>query len=115
MRNDMDDFKLNALLKQHFQTPPTDRLNRLEQDVWRRIRQAEAKPTLAMRLQDWVAPLWSPQLRYAPIAMAVVIGLSTGTISHDTRPQVSNAEMLSLNVFSAKYSQLPSNIMKVHL
>jgi hypothetical protein len=115
---DMNDFDIDKLLQQHFRAPPSDKLNRLEQDVWRRIRLEESKPTLASKVRDWFAPLWTPQFQFAPVALAVMIGLSAGTVSQGLIPHgqhISNSDMLSLNVFSAEYSQLPSSLMKVKL
>lgn len=112
----MDDSTLDTLLKQHFRAPSTDQLNQLERDVWRRIRLEETKPTLISQLQEWLAPLWMPQYRFAPVAVAMVIGLSASNIMHDfSVPQNSAAKMLSLNVFSVDYQKLPSHMIEAKL
>jgi len=85
---------IDKLLDRSFQKEPDyNRLNRLESDVWRQIRQSKAVSTISFMM-----PVWSnTQLRYASLTLALIGGLIVSQASIQPSPRV---DTLGLEVFS---------------
>ncbi len=103
---------LDKLLAMHFKSVNTDRrLDRLEQDIWRKINIASRDMA-----QPWydkmVMALSVPQFRVASLAMALIIGIMVGSVITFDHSTVSANDMLGMNIFTAESSYLPSNIIE---
>lgn len=92
---------IDKLLKRSFQKEPDySRLNRLESDVWRQIRQSKT----AQSAISFMMPVWSnKQLRYASLTLALIGGLVVSQASVQPGPR---ADTLGLEVFSPSVSFL---------
>ncbi len=83
--------------------PDYSRLNCLESDVWRQIRQSKT----AQSAVSFMMPVWgNTQLRYASLTLAVIGGLIVSQASIQPSPRVDN--ILGLEVFSPNASFLMS-------
>ncbi len=85
----------DKLLKKSFQKEPDyARLDRLESDVWARIRQSKAVPQASI----WALPAFGAgaQLRYASLVLALAAGLMASQLS----PVKAQSNTLGLEVFS---------------
>ena len=86
---------IDKLLDRSFQKEPDyHRLDRLESDVWSRIRQSKAAPQASI----WAFPAFGAgaQLRYASLVLALVAGLMASQLS----PVKAQSDTLGLEVFS---------------
>jgi len=86
---------IDKLLDRSFQKEPDySRLDRLESDVWARIRQTKTAPQPAI----FAFPAWGggAQLRYASLVLALVAGLMASQLS----PVKAQSDTLGLEVFS---------------
>jgi hypothetical protein len=86
---------IDKLLDWSFQKEPDyNRLNRLESDVWRQIRQSKT----AQSAISFMMPVWSnKQLRYASLTLALIGGLMVSQASIQPSPRTNT---LGLEVFS---------------
>ncbi len=86
---------IDKLLDRSFQKEPNcSRLNRLESDVWRQIRQSKT----AQSAISFMMPVWgNTQLRYASLSLALIGGLMVSQASIQPTP---HAYTLGLEVFS---------------
>ena len=85
---------IDKLLDRSFQKEPDyHRLDRLESDVWARIRHSKTAPQASI----WVLPAFGAgaQLRYASLVLALVAGLMASQLS-----PVKAQDTLGLEVFS---------------
>ena len=101
---------LNRLLTIHFNEAPADhRLDRLEQDVWRKILASSAE-----MVQPWydkmVLAFAVPQFRMASLAMALVFGISASPAF--TPVPASNDDVLDMSVFTVKSPYLTANLIE---
>ena len=103
---------LNRLLAMHFNTAPADhKLDRLEQDVWRKIHTASAE--MVQPWYDKMALAFSvPQFRMASLAMALVIGISASPVFTPGPANASNDDALGMSVFTAQSPYLSSNLIE---
>ncbi len=85
---------IDKLLERSFQKEPDyHRLDRLESDVWARIRQKKSVPQTSVL----AFPAWGgAQLRYASLVLALVTGLMVSQLS----PVKAQSDTLGLEVFS---------------
>lgn len=73
--------------------PSYSRLDRLESDVWRQIRQSKAVSTISFMM-----PVWdNTRLRYASLMLAMIGGLM---VSQVTVQPSKRADTLGLEIFS---------------
>jgi len=86
---------IDKLLERSFQKEPDyRRLDRLESDVWARIRQSKSATPQASVL---AFPAWGgAQLRYASLVLVLVAGLMVSQLS----PVKAQSDTLGLEVFS---------------
>ncbi len=86
---------IDKLLGRVFQKEPDySRLDRLESDVWARIRQSKTAPDNSiLAFPAWVG---GAQLRYASLVLALVAGLMASQLS----PVQAQSDTLGLEVFS---------------
>ena len=86
---------VDKLLDRAFRKQPDySRLNRLESDVWRQVRQNKT----AQRAISFMTPVWNnTQLRYASLTLAMIGGLVVSQASMQPSPR---ADILGLEVFS---------------
>lgn len=117
MNNSIID-KLDRLLASYFRTPPGDesRLNRLESDVWRRIESCKADSPVGM-LEQVLAFIFQPQYRFAPVAVALLIGLMAGNMTAmQSEIQISSAsDALNFEVFLPNSEHLISTNLNRNL
>lgn len=71
-----DDAQLQALLRTGRTAPALP--PRFQENVWRRIGDAEAKPESASWLDELVARLLRPRLAFAAVAALLLAGILTG-------------------------------------
>lgn len=85
---------IDKLLDRCFQKEPSySRLNRLESDVWRQIRQSKTVSTISFMM-----PVWgNMRLRYASLTLALIGGLM---VSQPSVQLNSRVDTLGLEVFS---------------
>ena len=87
---------IDKLLERSFQKEPDyHRLDRLESDVWARIRHSKTAPQASI----WALPAFGAgvQLRYASLVLALAAGLMVSQLS----PVKAQSDTLGLEVFSA--------------
>ena len=103
---------LNRLLAMHFNEAPADhRLDRLEQDVWRKIHVASAE--MVQPWYDKMALAFAvPQFRMAAIAMALVIGITASPMVPLKPANASTQDVLGMSVFSTNSPYLTSNLIE---
>ncbi|MCH2546570.1 MAG: hypothetical protein MK052_03015 [Alphaproteobacteria bacterium] len=103
---------LNRLLAMHFNEAPADhRLDRLEQDVWRKIHAASAE--MVQPWYDKMALAFAvPQFRMAAIAMALVIGITVSPVMNPGPAIASSGDALGMSVFSTNSPYLTSNLIE---
>ena len=96
---------IDKLLDRSFQKEPDySRLNRLESDVWRQIRQSKTAQKVAGSAISFMMPVWSnTQLRYASLTLALIGGLVVSQASAVPAPRT---DTLGLEVFSPNASFL---------
>lgn len=96
----MVDQELDKLLNTHFaQAMPESDYHHLKRGVWARIEARERK-------SSWLAPLAAllpPQTHFAPIAAALVLGITLGMASTGKLPG-QQEEHYGFEVFSSDYS-----------
>ncbi len=87
---------IDKLLNRSFQRAPDyARLNQLESDVWRKIRQSKA----AKNTVSFMMPVWSnTRLRYASLSLALIGGLILSQSS--IQPIAPTDTLLGLDVFA---------------
>ncbi len=89
----------------------TSRLRHLESDVWQRIAARKVAAPAGL-LEHILAAVFRPEYRFAPVAIAVILGLSAGNLaSMNPMPQreISKTEMLNFEVFSSQSEFLVSS------
>lgn len=103
---------LNRLLATHFrESPAGNRLDRLEQDVWRRIHATAADAALPWQ-EKMLLAFSVPRFQLASLAIAVVLGLSLspaiplGKIAHADQPA------LDMSMFTARAPYLTANLIE---
>ena len=105
----MDDHALTPLLAQLRATPLPAVPGSLQQDVWREIRQRRAEKPVS-----WWASLFEPLLRPAPafaaLAVAVLVGVSGGSMAMNFR-SAHTRHALGLEVFSSAAPALPATLL----
>ena len=102
---------LDRLLAMHFKEPPTNsRLDRLEQDVWRRIHTASAEMVLPW-YDKMVIAFAVPQFRLASLAIALILGISLSP-AFNPGATTSNHDVLGMSVFTLQSPYLPSNLIE---
>ena len=103
---------LDKLLTMHFKESATaHKLDRLEQDVWRKIHAAGAEMVLPW--YDKMALAFAvPQFRMAAIAMALVIGITASPMVPLKLANASMQDVLGMNVFSANSPYLTANLIE---
>ena len=86
---------IDKLLDRYFHKEPDySRLNRLESDVWRQIRQNKTLHSAV----SFMMPVWdNSRLRYASLTLALVGGLMMSQVSMQSN---THADTLGLEVFS---------------
>ncbi len=98
-------FNINELLRRYFERPiDTSGLKHLESDVWSRIVARKQEQPVGW-FEQLLSVIFQPQYRLAPVALAVVIGLSMGQMTSfnplPDRP-VAASDALNFEVFSSK-------------
>lgn len=90
--------------------PDSAKLNRLENEVWRKISAIKAGQQENW-LNKFLASVFVPQYRFATVALALIIGLTVGGLTKTNLPadEVNLSEMLDLQVFKVQDGHLPSN------
>jgi hypothetical protein len=107
MSQDLDNV-LEALKRDSIDT---SRLRHLESDVWQRITVLKAGAPTGLA-EHILATIFRPEYRLAPMAVAVILGLSAGNLaSMNLMPQqgISKSEMLNFEVFSSQSEYLVSS------
>jgi len=96
----------------HFKEPATGhKLDRLEQDVWRKIHAASAE--MVQPWYDKMAMAFAvPQFHMASLAMALVIGISASPVFTPGPAAASNDDVLGMSVFTAQSPYLSSNLIE---
>ncbi|GEM_PF-1094402 len=80
--------------------PDYSRINRLESDVWRQIKQSKAAGSAI----SFMMPVWgNTQLRYASLTLALIGGL---IVSQGSIQPIPRSNILDLEVFSPNASFL---------
>jgi hypothetical protein len=105
---------LDKLLEMHFRHQPDySRLDRLEQDVWRRIR-ARQDDARAARLDDVIGVFAVPQFRLASFALALALSLAISPLFPPPSPAqaFSPAQAMGLDLFSPHAPYLPSTVFE---
>ena len=100
----------DRLLEMHFQRQPdAGRLDRLEQDVWRRINTAKYSGVTG-RIEEFLSVFAVPQFKTASLAMALVIGLSAGAVAvpAQSAQAFSPGSAMGLDIFNMHAPYLPS-------
>ncbi len=106
---------LDRLLEMHFRHQPDySRLDRLEQDVWRRIRAGNESATKAVRLEDIIGVFAVPQFRLASFALTLALSLAISPLFPPPSPAqaFSPAQAMGLDVFTANAPYLPSTVFE---
>jgi hypothetical protein len=103
---------LDRLLTMHFREPASNnKLDRLEQDVWRKIHAASAD--MVQPWYDKMALAFAvPQFRMAAIAMALVIGITASPMVPLKPANASTQDVLGMSVFSANSPYLTANLIE---
>ena len=103
---------LNRLLNIHFNEAPADhRLDRLEQDVWRKIHADSAE--MVQPWYDKMALAFAvPQFRMAAIAMALVIGITASPMVPLKPANASTQDVLGMSVFTSQSPYLTANLIE---
>lgn len=104
---------LDRLLTMHFkETATSHKLDRLEQDVWRKIHAASAD--MVQPWYDKMAMAFAvPQFRMASLAMALVIGITVSPVMNPGPAVASNGGVIQeISVFTAQSPYLPSNLIE---
>ncbi len=98
---------IDKLLDRSFQKEPGyGRLNRLEFDVWRQIRQSKAVSAISFMM-----PVWdNTRLRYASLTLALIGGLMVSQVSIQPAPRM---DTLGLEVFSPNAPFLMTTTFKL--
>tara|TARA_B100001989_G_scaffold251825_1_gene231980 strand:+ start:700 stop:1041 length:342 start_codon:yes stop_codon:yes gene_type:complete len=89
---------IDKLLERSFQKKPDySRLDKLESDVWARIRQSKSKAQGGIL----IFPAWGDtHLRYASLVLALAAGLMASQVSFGHSQNRAQSDNLSLEVFS---------------
>jgi hypothetical protein len=105
---------LDKLLEMHFRHQPDySRLDRLEQDVWRRIR-AGRPVAKTVWLEDIFGVFAVPQFRMASFALALALSLAISPLFPPPSPAqaFSPAQAMGLDLFTAHAPYLPSTVFE---
>lgn len=102
---------LDRLLILHFRDTPADsRLDRLEQDVWRKIHGASAEASLPWQEKMFLA-FGLPQFRLASLAVAVMLGIALGPVFSPGNVVRANSGITDMQVFTAHAPYLMANLI----
>lgn len=102
---------LDRLLALHFREIPIDgRIDRLEQDVWRKIHAASADAALPWQEKMFLA-FGLPQFRFASLAAAVMLGIALGPVFAPGNVAHVNSGIPDMQVFTAHAPYLMANLI----
>ena len=103
---------LDRLLSLHFKECDIgNKLNTLEQDVWRRINTANA--TIIQPWYDKIVLAFAvPEFRMASLAMALVIGIGFSAILPSSEYKSPNNNIMEMSVFTVNSPYLTSNLIE---
>lgn len=106
---------LDRLLALHFREAPADRrLDRLEQDVWRRIHAAGTEATLPWQ-EKMLLAFGVPRFQLASLLAALIIGLSLSpAIPLGGSAKADQPLLQDMRVFGAHAPYLTTNLIERH-
>jgi len=103
---------LDTLLAMHFHREPNmARLNGLENNMLRRVRQQQDGHFAIRWVDELAASLAMPQFRFASVGLALCIGLAVSIVVPPTKSEMQLAQVNQegMNLFAMNSSYLPSS------